>query len=66
MALINRMYDPDFGQVLIDGRNIRDYNIEWLRSRIGCVGQEPVLFSGSIADNIRMGKPYATDVRRHR
>ena len=65
MALINRMYDPGSGQVLIDGQNIRDFNIEWLRSRIGCVGQEPVLFSGSIADNIRMGKPQATDVRGH-
>ena len=60
------MYDPDFGKILLDGQNIRDLNIEWLRSRIGCVGQEPVLFSGSIADNIRMGKPNATNVRLNR
>jgi ABC-type multidrug transport system fused ATPase/permease subunit len=46
----------------LDGRDIRQLNIEWLRSHIGYVGQEPVLFSGSIEDNIRMGKPDATDV----
>ncbi|CAF5213624.1 unnamed protein product, partial [Rotaria magnacalcarata] len=52
-SLIIRMYDPDDGQVLLDGRDIRKLNIEWLRSQIGYVGQEPVLFSGTIEDNIR-------------
>ncbi|CAF3338444.1 unnamed protein product [Rotaria socialis] len=60
-SLIIRMYDPDDGQVLLDGRDIRKLNIEWLRSQIGYVGQEPVLFSGTIADNIRLGKPDATE-----
>ncbi|CAF4872982.1 unnamed protein product, partial [Rotaria magnacalcarata] len=48
--------------VLLDGRDIRKLNIEWLRSQIGYVGQEPVLFSGTIEDNIRLGKPDATEV----
>ncbi|CAF3832749.1 unnamed protein product [Rotaria magnacalcarata] len=60
-SLIIRMYDPDDGQVLLDGRDIRKLNIEWLRSQIGYVGQEPVLFSGTIEDNIRLGKPDATE-----
>jgi ATP-binding cassette subfamily B (MDR/TAP) protein 1 len=47
---------------LIDGKDIRQLNIEWLRSHIGYVGQEPVLFQGTITDNIRMGKPQATEV----
>ncbi|CAM4807361.1 unnamed protein product [Rotaria magnacalcarata] len=61
LALITRMYDPDSGEVLLDGQDIRQLNIEWLRSHIGYVGQEPVLFSGTIEDNIRMGKPHATE-----
>ena len=64
LALIARLYDPDRGQVSLDGRDVRQLNIEWLRSQIGYVGQEPVLFSGSIEDNIRLGKPNATEVRR--
>jgi ATP-binding cassette subfamily B (MDR/TAP) protein 1 len=48
--------------VLLDGQDIRQLNIEWLRSQIGYVGQEPVLFSGTIEDNIRMGKQHATEV----
>ena len=63
LALIARLYDPDGGQVFLDGRDIRQLNIEWLRLQIGYVGQEPVLFSGSIEDNIRLGKPNATEVR---
>lgn len=49
-------------KILLDGRDIKQLNLNWLRSQIGYVGQEPVLFSGSIEDNIRMGKPDATDV----
>ena len=45
----------------MDGRDIRDINIKWLRSHIGIVSQEPVLFFGSIEENIRFGKPDATD-----
>jgi ATP-binding cassette, subfamily B (MDR/TAP), member 1 len=53
--LLLRFYDPQSGEVLIDGRNTNQMNIRWLRSKIGYVGQEPVLFSGTIADNIAYG-----------
>ncbi|CAF3318570.1 unnamed protein product [Rotaria sp. Silwood2] len=65
LSLITRMYDPDQGQVLLDGRDIRQLNIEWLRSQIGYVGQEPVLFSGTIEDNIGLGKLNATEEEIH-
>jgi ATP-binding cassette subfamily B (MDR/TAP) protein 1 len=60
IQLIERFYDPSSGVVMLDGRDIRTFNVKWLRSQIGLVGQEPVLFSGSIADNIASGKPGAT------
>ena len=63
LALLARLYDPDEGQVFLDNRDVRQLNIEWLRSQIGYVDQEPVLFSGSIEDNIRLGKLNATEVR---
>ena len=53
--LLLRFYDPQSGELTLDGNNIKDLNIKWLRSQIGYVGQEPVLFSGSIADNIAYG-----------
>lgn len=58
--LLLRFYDPQAGQILIDGRDISDYRIRSLRSRIGLVPQEPILFSGSILDNILYGRPDAT------
>ncbi|CAF0803419.1 unnamed protein product [Adineta steineri] len=61
IQLIQRFYDPDSGRILIDGINITKLNVAWLRSHIGIVSQEPVLFTGSIEDNIRFGKPNATD-----
>ena len=61
IQLIQRFYDPFDGGVYVDGRNIRDLNIRWLRSHIGIVGQEPALFDCSIAENIRYAKPGATD-----
>ncbi|KAF1313678.1 Multidrug resistance protein abc superfamily, partial [Globisporangium splendens] len=60
IALLERFYDPSAGIVTLDGKNIRDINVTWLRERISLVSQEPVLFSGTIADNIGMGKPGAT------
>ncbi len=60
-ALMLRLYDPDEGSVHLDGRDIRDLNARWLRTRIGTVAQEPVLFSTSIAANIRYGRPEAID-----
>ena len=61
IQLIQRFYDPDFGQILLDGRDLKTLNVSWLRSQIGIVSQEPVLFTGSIEENIRMGKSDATD-----
>jgi len=60
ISLIERFYDAEGGEVLIDGVDIKEYNIKSLRSQIGLVGQEPVLFSGSIAENIAYGKIGAT------
>ncbi|HEC23840.1 MAG TPA: ABC transporter ATP-binding protein [Chloroflexi bacterium] len=58
--LINRTYDVDAGRVLIDGVDVRDWNLAALRSQISIIEQEIFLFSRSIADNIRFGKPDAT------
>ena len=57
MNLLLRFYDPLDGQVVLDGVGIRQYNVRWLRSQIGYVGQEPVLFTGSVASNIAKGRP---------
>ena len=56
MNLLLRFYDPVAGQVLLDGVDIKDLNVRWLRSQIGYVGQDPVLFAGSVADNIAKGR----------
>jgi ABC-type multidrug transport system fused ATPase/permease subunit len=61
IQLIQRFYDPDQGRVLLDGKDIKTLNVAWLRSHIGVVSQEPVLFTGSIEENIRFGKADATD-----
>ncbi|XP_033149531.1 LOW QUALITY PROTEIN: multidrug resistance protein homolog 65 [Drosophila busckii] len=60
IQLLQRFYDPVFGSVLLDELDIRKYNIQWLRSNTAVVGQEPVLFLGTIAQNISYGKPNAT------
>ncbi|XP_074071875.1 bile salt export pump-like isoform X3 [Macrotis lagotis] len=60
MQLIQRFYDPSEGMVTLDGHDIRSLNIQWLRSHIGIVEQEPVLFSTTIAENIRYGREDAT------
>lgn len=59
--LLCRFYDVTDGQILLDGRDVRDYDVQWLRTQIGVVLQEPYLFHGTIADNIRYGRPDATD-----
>lgn len=59
-SLILRFYTPTNGKILIDGQDISKLNVKQLRRRIGIVSQEPVLFSGSIAENIAYGKPHAT------
>ncbi|XP_005186345.2 multidrug resistance protein homolog 65 [Musca domestica] len=60
IQLMQRFYDPVFGSILLDDLDIRKYNIQWLRSNMAVVGQEPVLFRGTIAENISYGKPKAT------
>ncbi|KAG2428639.1 hypothetical protein HXX76_011345 [Chlamydomonas incerta] len=60
VGLIERFYDPLGGSVLLDGVDVRDYNLKYLRAQIGLVSQEPLLFNGTIADNIRIGKQDAT------
>ncbi|XP_056287817.1 bile salt export pump isoform X2 [Pseudoliparis swirei] len=57
IQLIQRFYDPKEGMVTLDGHDIRTLNIHWLRSLIGIVEQEPVLFATSIAENIKFGRP---------
>jgi ATP-binding cassette subfamily B protein len=57
--LICRFYDATDGQILIDGVDVRDYDIQWLRRQIGVVLQEPYLFHGTVADNIRYGNAEA-------
>ncbi len=58
--LIPRFYDPDFGQILIDGNDIRDVTMHSLRNQIGMVTQNVVTFNTTIAGNIAYGKPNAT------
>ena len=59
--LLMRFYDPTRGQVLVDGRDLREYRIADLRRQFAVVLQEPVLFAASIAENIAYGKPDASD-----
>lgn len=61
VQLIPRLYDTDEGQVLVGGRDVRDYTFENLRGAISFVPQQNTLFSGSVKENIRWGKPDATD-----
>ncbi|GKV10457.1 hypothetical protein SLEP1_g21816 [Rubroshorea leprosula] len=61
ISLIERFYDPQAGEVLIDGINIKEFQLRWIRQKIGLVSQEPILFASSIRDNIAYGKDGATD-----
>ncbi|XP_061354692.1 ABC transporter B family member 4-like isoform X2 [Gastrolobium bilobum] len=61
VSLIERFYDPQAGEVLIDGINLREFQLKWIRQKIGLVSQEPVLFTCSIKENIGYGKDAATD-----
>jgi len=54
--LMMRFYDPDFGQILLDGVNIKEYNLHDLRNAISLVMQEPSIFNYSIKDNVLYGK----------
>ena len=61
LQLINRLYNPNSGKILLDGHDIRDFKLEELRSHIGNVPQNAFLFSESIEDNIRLGKRDASE-----
>ncbi|KAL2338874.1 hypothetical protein Fmac_013320 [Flemingia macrophylla] len=61
ISLIERFYDPQAGEVLIDGINLKAFQLKWIRQKIGLVSQEPVLFTCSIKENIAYGKEGATD-----
>jgi ATP-binding cassette subfamily B protein len=60
VSLLPRFYDPKKGRILIDGRDIRDFTLKSLRSHVSIVLQDPLLFSGTIANNIRYGRLEAT------
>jgi ATP-binding cassette subfamily B protein len=59
--LVARFYDPQRGRVLVDGHDLRDLKAQCLRSQLGIVPQEGFLFSGTVRDNIRFGRPDAAD-----
>ena len=56
-----RFYDPDEGRITLDGVDLRDLDLYWLRTVIGYVGQEPVLFAMTLKENLLFGKEDATD-----
>ena len=58
--LIPRLYDPNDGQILIDGYDIREFTLESLRAQMSMVLQESILFTGSIVENIAYGRPDAS------
>ncbi|VAH38072.1 unnamed protein product [Triticum turgidum subsp. durum] len=60
VALIERFYDPNEGQVLLDNVDIKTLQLRWLRDQIGLVNQEPALFATTIIENVLYGKPDAT------
>jgi ABC-type multidrug transport system fused ATPase/permease subunit len=62
VQLLPRLYDPNDGQILIDGHDIRDYTLESLRAQMSMVLQESILFTGSILENIAYGRPDATGI----
>jgi ABC-type multidrug transport system fused ATPase/permease subunit len=58
-----RFYDPDFGQVLVDGLDVRCYRLDQLRGRMGLVMQEPTLFNYSVRENILYGNLKASNMQ---
>ncbi|MES1916478.1 MAG: hypothetical protein MHM6MM_008287, partial [Cercozoa sp. M6MM] len=57
LKLVQRLYDPARGRVSVDGVPLKDLNVAWWRAQMGVVSQMPILFQGSIADNVRFGRP---------
>ncbi|KAG0499942.1 hypothetical protein HPP92_000014 [Vanilla planifolia] len=66
ISLVERFYDPQAGEVLIDGVNLKKLRLKWIREKIGLVSQEPILFTTTIKENIAYGKEGATpeEIRR--
>ncbi|KAJ0691615.1 putative ABC-type xenobiotic transporter [Helianthus annuus] len=60
ISLLERFYDPQQGEVLIDNINLKEFQLKWIREKIGLVSQEPVLFTSSIKENILYGKDGAS------
>uniref|UniRef100_A0A5B7B9Y0 Putative ABC transporter B family member 9-like isoform X1 n=1 Tax=Davidia involucrata TaxID=16924 RepID=A0A5B7B9Y0_DAVIN len=60
VSMLERFYDPDAGEVFIDGINLKKFQLRWIRAKMGLVGQEPVLFATTIGENIAYGKENAT------
>ena len=56
-----RFYDPSEGRVTLDGVDLKDISLEWLRKQIGYVGQEPVLFAMTVKENLLLGNPTASE-----
>ena len=65
VKLLPRFYDVTAGRITLDGADVRDLTLKSLRRNIGIVAQEPLLLSGSIAENLRYGRPDATDAEVH-
>ena len=63
LSLLYRAFDPQTGVIAVDGQDIRHYQLAALRRNIGVVFQEPLLFNRSIAENLRIGSPQATDAQ---
>ncbi|KAG7308521.1 hypothetical protein JYU34_005733 [Plutella xylostella] len=61
IQLISRYYDVVDGSVSVDGRDVQDLSVRWLRAQVGLVGQEPVLFNTTVRENIRYGREGASD-----
>lgn len=60
VAMLLRFYDPTEGVITLDGRSLASLNVAWLRQQMALVGQEPILFEGTIAENVAYGKAGAT------
>lgn len=63
MQLLMRFYDPQEGSITLDGIDIRNLSLSWLRDNIGYVGQEPVLFATTIRENLLLGKQGSTEAQ---
>ena len=59
--LLMKFYEPNAGNILINNKNLNDIDASQFRNKIGYVGQEPILFQGTIRDNIQIGRKNASD-----